>query len=80
MIIFTIMSLILTVGGVSALLRKNVFLPLQKLRNYAESTASDNIPEPPPHLPHDLDVIAAAVHDLKTAAAGKKHTPDKSDS
>src|ERR1035437_9583888 len=58
MIIFTFMSLILTIGGVTALLRRNVFLPIQRLRKYVELSAKNNdIPEPPPHLPHDLDII-----------------------
>jgi sensor histidine kinase regulating citrate/malate metabolism len=48
MIIFTLMSLILTIGGVTALLRRNLFLPLQKLRNYAESAVHKNDIPPPP--------------------------------
>lgn len=36
MFIFTVMSLVLTIGGVTALLRRNLFLPLQRLRDYAE--------------------------------------------
>lgn len=74
MIIFTLMSLILTIGGVTALLRRNVFLPVQRLRNYVESSAhSNDIPEPPPHLPHDLNRIATGYYTLKMKAAGKKH-------
>lgn len=67
MIIFTVMSLFLTIGGVTALLRKNVFLPIRKLRNYVGSSATGSgVPAPPPHLPHDLDIIAAAYFNLKT--------------
>jgi len=81
MIIFTIMCLILTVSGVAALLRKNVFLPLQKLRHYAESSAmKETTPESPPHLPHDLDIIATGIYNLKVAADGKKQNPDNSGS
>jgi hypothetical protein len=73
MIIFTLMSLILTIGGVTALLKRNVFLPVEKLRNYVESAALKNdIPQPPPHLPHDLDVIATGFYNAKKAAADKK--------
>jgi sensor histidine kinase regulating citrate/malate metabolism len=73
MIIFTFMSLILTIGGVTALLRRNVFLPIQRLRKYVELTAKNNdIPEPPPHLPHDLDIIAISFYNVKKNAADKK--------
>ena len=72
MIIFTMMSLILTIGGVTALLRRNVFLPVQRLRNYVEfSVTKNDIPAPPPHLPHDLDIIAASYYDLKMKTADK---------
>lgn len=73
MIVFTVMSLILTIGGVTALLRRNVFLPLHRLRKYMESSAkTDDIPEPPPHLPHDIDIIAALYYNAKMTDAGKK--------
>ena len=72
MIVFTLMSLILTIGGVTALLRRNVFLPVQRLRNYVEfSVTKNDIPAPPPHLPHDLDIIAASYYDLKMKTADK---------
>ena len=48
MIIFTVMTLILTVGGVTALLRKNLFIPLQKFREHTELPAKKNdTPDPP---------------------------------
>lgn len=76
MIVFTLMSLALTIGGVTALLRRNVFLPLQRLRTYVQSPADSNeIPEPPPHLPHDLDSIAAEIHTLKLSATGRRQQP-----
>jgi sensor histidine kinase regulating citrate/malate metabolism len=79
MIIFTFMSLILTIGGVTALLRRNVFLPIQRLRKYVELTAKDNdIPEPPPHLPHDLDIIAISFYNLKINAADKIQNSEES--
>jgi hypothetical protein len=78
MIIFTLMSLILTIGGVTALLRRNVFLPVQKLRNYVESSVKkDDIPEPPPHLPHDLDIIAKSYYNVKINTSGKKQNPEE---
>jgi hypothetical protein len=79
MIIFTLMSLILTIGGVTALLRRNIFLPVRKLRNYVESTAkNDDLPEPPPHLPHDLDIIAAGYYSVKNSAADRGQNSEES--
>lgn len=73
MIIFTLMSLILTIGGVTALLMRNVFHPVKKLRNYVEISANENnVPGPPPHLPHDLHIIATCYCNLKMNAADKK--------
>lgn len=79
MIIFTLMSLILTIGGVTALLMKNIFVPVRKLRNYVELSAkeSDTL-EPLPHLPHDLHVIATCYCNLKTDAADKRENSEKS--
>ncbi len=75
MIIFTLMSLILTIGGVTALLRRNVFLPIQRLRTYVESLAQwREIPQPPPHLPHDLDLIAARYYEAKMETRDKTTT------
>jgi hypothetical protein len=79
MIIFTLMCLILTVSGVTALLRRNVFLPIQRLRKYIEFTAKNgDIPEPPPHLPHDLDVIAASYYNVKLNIGDKKQSVQES--
>ena len=80
MIIFTLMSLILTIGGVTALLKRNVFLPIQRLRNYVESSTKNNdITAPPPHLPHDLGIIATSYYNAKMDAADKKkHAGERS--
>lgn len=79
MILFTLMSLILTIGGVTALLRRNVFLPVQRLRDYVESSVNiGDMPEPPPHLPHDLDIIATSYYKVKMAAYDKKQNSEES--
>jgi len=79
MLIFTFMSLILTIGGVAALLRRNVFLPVQRLRNYVELSSKKNIiPEPPPHLTHDLDIIASIYYNEKMNTAGQKQKSEES--
>lgn len=65
MIIFTLMTLALTIGGVTALLRRSVFIPMQRLRGYVEScTEKGHEPATPPHLPQELDRIAHCYHDL----------------
>jgi hypothetical protein len=77
MIVFTLMSLILTVGGVTALLMRNVFLPVQRLRSYIDSaTTKADIPNPPPHLPHDLDIIAANYYKVIMKSTGKKENSE----
>ncbi|MDD2367133.1 MAG: cytochrome C [Desulfuromonadaceae bacterium] len=73
MIIFTILSLILTIGGVTAILWRSILLPVQKLRIYAESAEDDDfIREPPPHLSHDLDIIASNLYKVKKSDADRK--------
>lgn len=77
MIIFTLMSLFLTIGGVNALLMRNVFLPLQRLRDYVTpTTATADMPAPPPHLPHDLDIIAASYYTVATKSAVHNEPPE----
>jgi len=77
MLIFTLMSLILTIGGVTALLLRTVFLPIQRLRSYIESsTGTTDIPPPPPHLPHDLDIMAANYYKVILQSADNKETPE----
>ncbi len=80
MAIFSLMSLILTIGGVTALLRRNVFLPIRRLRKYVESSSINNdILLPPPHLPHDLDMIASEYYREKKNFAVKKQNSEKSE-
>ncbi len=65
MIIFTVMTLMLTIGGVTAMLRRSVFLPMQRLRKFVEESGKrENRLAAPPHLPQDLDRIAHCYHDL----------------
>jgi len=79
MIIFTLMILILTVSGVTALLRRNVFLPIQRLRNYVElSSKKTDIIAPPPHLPHDLEIIATSYFNVKMNTSDRKQSSEDS--
>jgi hypothetical protein len=73
MMIFSLMTLLLTVGGVTALLRRGVFVPMQKLRNFMEQTERDKgQPAPPPHLPLDLDYIAKCYFSLVLKLYGRR--------
>jgi hypothetical protein len=65
MIVFTIMILILTVGGVTALLRRSVFLPMRKLSDLAEQAEGDEgITALPSRFPNELDRIAKSYYNL----------------
>lgn len=65
MIVFIVMILVLTVGGVTALLLRSVFLPLQKLRNLALQAENENLAATPPaHFPRELDSIAQSLYNL----------------
>jgi sensor histidine kinase regulating citrate/malate metabolism len=63
-LLFSLMTLALTVGGVTAMLRRSVFLPMQRLKEYVEQHGAGGETIPPPHLPSDLDHIAACYHEL----------------
>lgn len=64
MIIFSIMILILTVGGVTALLRRTVFLPMQRLRDLIEQDQEAVLLTPPSRFPPELDMIAKSYYNL----------------
>ncbi len=65
MIVYTIMTLMLTVGGVTALLRRSVFLPMRKLSDLAEQAEGDEgITAPPSRFPNELDRIANSYYNL----------------
>jgi hypothetical protein len=63
MIVFCLMVLVLTVGGVSALLRRNVLLPVRQLVDYAR-TVRDDPGQPLPEGGAEVAAIGAAVQDL----------------
>jgi hypothetical protein len=65
MFIFSVMILFLTVGGVTALLRRSVFLPMRKLNDLAEQAEGDEgITTPPTRFPRELDRIANSYYNL----------------
>jgi HAMP domain-containing protein len=57
MIIFTVMVLILTVGGVAALLRRQVFVPLKEITEFTSEVSEGN-------LDRDLKGISGELSDL----------------
>lgn len=65
MVAFSVMILMLTVGGVTALLRRSVFLPMRKLSNMTLQAEKDNgMRTPPPRFPLELDSIAKSYYNL----------------
>lgn len=80
MIAFTLMILVLTVGGVTALLLKSVFQPLQKLSKLALQAEEDNLPATPPtHFPRELDRIAHSIYNLSMKLRTEQNKSDRSD-
>lgn len=77
MIIFSLMTLILTVGGVTALLMRSVFIPVRRLREFAEQAGEGALrSQPPPHLPHDLDTIAKSLYKFSREAGSFHKVPE----
>jgi hypothetical protein len=74
--IFTLMTLILTVGGVSALLLRSVFLPIRRVDEYAASLADGASAAKPPSTSEDLDSIANSIYKI---AQRKTCTPTEED-
>ena len=54
MIVFSLMVLCLTAGGIAAVLRRAIFLPLQKLLAYTRHQAVEENPQPPPSCAFEL--------------------------
>lgn len=63
MVLFCLMVLLLTVGGVFALLRRNVILPIRKLLSFADATARGLSPELPPRGAEEVDALARILAD-----------------
>ena len=64
MALFSVMVLILTVAGVSAILRRSLFLPVQRLTSYALLLAAGHRETEPPDLTDELETISQALQDL----------------
>ncbi len=64
MVVFCLMVLILTVGGVCALLRRNILLPIQNLVAYAKSATRGHTEQPPPGGIEEIEVLGSALQSL----------------
>jgi len=78
MILFTMMVLVLTVGGVTAILRRSVFLPMQELEELAsQAEAVNGIPSVPSNLPRELDRIANSIYNLHQKFHNTQEEPER---
>ena len=66
MIIFSIMVLILSVGGVAALLRRNVFIPLRNIKKFTAGINNGNISHELSGVPGELTDLAGDVREMAT--------------
>ena len=76
MIIFTIMILMLTVGGVSALLQRNVFIPLHELEEYVAKVYHGTSTGDLPPISGELNELACEIRDIahkEQALEAEKH-------
>lgn len=79
MITFTVMILVLTVGGVTALLMRSVFQPIQRLTHLADQAEKNCLPaSPPAHFPRELDRIVQAFYNLSRKNKTGRTTADNS--
>lgn len=62
--IFCVMVLFLTVGGVCALLRRNVLLPIRDLVLYAEEMVAGHLEQSPPQGSEEIEELAASLRRL----------------
>ncbi len=69
MVIFTVLVLILTVGGVAAILRRSILTPVRILTDYCNEAARGN---PPPEIPAFEGELENLAQSLKSLTDGMK--------
>jgi hypothetical protein len=69
MIIFSVLTLILTIAGVITLLKMIVLVPMQKLQEYTERSERNNTLSHPTGLPYELDKIAKSYYFIRIKLA-----------
>lgn len=75
MIIFSLMVLVLTIAGISALLRRKLLLPVKQIAEYA-AQVEKGVVTPPPDFHDELGVVGRALHRLAQKARGNNTPPD----
>ena len=78
MALFSFMILILTVAGVSAILRRSLFLPVQQLTSYALHLAAGRRDAELPELSDELETIGQTLQDLARTSAKDSATHSRS--
>jgi len=73
MVLFSLLTLILTTAGVIALLKMIVLQPMRKLQEYTERSESDSNLEHPHNLPYELDKIARSYYFIRNKLAEAEH-------
>jgi hypothetical protein len=69
MALFSVMVLILCVAGVSAILRRSIFLPVQRLESYALQIAAGHKDVELPDLSDELETIGQTLQELARSSA-----------
>jgi HAMP domain-containing protein len=64
MIIFSLMVLVLTVGGVAALLKRSVFVPLREIKEFTAQASSGNLTREFPGISGELTELAGDIRGL----------------
>jgi hypothetical protein len=65
MVLFSLLTLILTTAGVIALLKMIVLKPMRKLQEYTERSERNSSLEHPSNLPYELDKIAKSYYFIR---------------
>jgi len=79
MALFSVLVLVLTVAGVSAILRRSLFLPVQRLSLYAVQLAAGRRDIEPPDLNEELETIGKSLQELSQGSSeNDSRTPPKS--
>jgi HAMP domain-containing protein len=77
MIIFSLMILVLTVGGVAALLRRNVFMPIKSLSDFTNQAVRGTIVQHFPRCGGEIEEIASNVRTIAEELNKAKTELDK---
>ncbi|WP_432823308.1 HAMP domain-containing protein [Trichloromonas sp.] len=73
MVVFCLMVLVLTVGGVCALLRRNILLPITNLVAYANAATRGNTEQPPPGGIEEIALLGKSLQGLALRLEKKEY-------